>query len=31
MTPVTSIAGGLYAIFQNLYNSWEIYRKEHRT
>ena len=28
MTPVTSIAGGLYAVFQNLFNSWEIYRKE---
>ena len=29
MTPVTSVAGGLYAIWQNLYNSWELYRKEH--
>lgn len=28
MTPITSIAGGLYAIFQNIWNSWEIYRKE---
>lgn len=28
MTPVTSVAGGLYAIWQNLYNSWELYRKE---
>ena len=27
MTPVTSVAGGLYAIWQNLYNSWELYRK----
>ena len=27
MTPVTSVAGGLYAIWQNLFNSWEIYRK----
>ena len=27
MTPVTSIAGGLYAIFQNLFNSWELYEK----
>lgn len=27
-TPVTSVAGGFYAIWQNLYNSWEIYRKE---
>lgn len=29
MTPVTSVAGGLYAIWQNLFNSWELYRKEH--
>ena len=29
LTPVTSVAGGLYAIWQNLYNSWELYRKEH--
>ena len=28
MTPVTSIAGGFYAIFQNIFNSWQIYRKE---
>ena len=28
MTPVTSVAGGLYAIWQNLYNSWELYQKE---
>ena len=28
MTPVTSVAGGLYAIWQNLFNSWELYRKE---
>ena len=27
MTPVTSVAGGLYAIWQNLFNSWELYRK----
>ena len=25
MTPVTSVAGGLYAIWQNLFNSWELY------
>ena len=31
MTPVTSVAGGLYAIWQNLYNSWELYRKEQGT
>ena len=28
LTPVTSIAGGLYAIWQNIINSWELY--EHR-
>ena len=28
-TPVTSVAGGLYAIWQNLFNSWELWRKEH--
>ena len=26
MTPVTSVAGGLYAIWQNLINSWELSR-----
>jgi len=30
MTPVTSVAGGLYAIWQNLFNSWELYRKQHQ-
>ena len=30
LTPVTSVAGGLYAIWQNLFNSWQLYRKEHR-
>ena len=29
MTPVTSVAGGLYAIWQNLFNSWQLYRKAH--
>ena len=29
LTPVTSVAGGLYAIWQNLFNSWQLYRKEH--
>jgi len=29
LTPVTSVAGGLYAVWQNLFNSWELYRKEH--
>ena len=28
MTPVTSVAGGLYAIWQNLFNSWELYKKQ---
>lgn len=27
MTPVTSVAGGLYAIWHNLVNSWELYQK----
>ncbi|MCR5519131.1 MAG: transporter [Bacteroidales bacterium] len=26
MTPVTSVAGGLYAIWHNLVNSWELYK-----
>ena len=30
MTPVTSVAGGLYAIWQNLDNSWELYRSGRR-
>lgn len=29
MTPVTSVAGGLYSIWQNLVNSWELYEKRH--
>jgi len=29
LTPVTSVAGGLYAVWQNLFNSWELYQKEH--
>ena len=29
LTPVTSVAGGLYAIWQNLFNSWELYQKAH--
>ena len=31
LTPVTSVAGGLYAIWQNLFNSWELYRRNHAT
>ena len=30
LTPVTSVAGGLYAIWQNLFNSWELYRSVDR-
>ena len=30
LTPVTSVAGGLYAIWQNLFNSWELYVHSHR-
>ena len=30
LSPVTSVAGGLYAIWQNLFNSWELYQHEHR-
>ena len=30
LTPETSIAGGLYSIWHNLYNSWQIYREENR-
>ena len=30
LSPVTSVAGGLYAIWQNLFNSWELYEHEHR-
>ena len=26
---VTSVAGGLYAIWQNLFNSWELYHESH--
>lgn len=29
LTPVTSIAGGFYAIWQNMFNAWELYRHEH--
>ena len=26
MTPETSIVGGLYSIWHNLYNSWQLYK-----
>ena len=28
LTPVTSVAGGLYAIWQNLYNAWELHQAQ---
>ncbi len=30
MTPVTSVAGGLYSIWQNIINSLELYEQSHR-
>ncbi len=30
LTPVTSVAGGLYAIWQNLFNSWQLYQRSHK-
>ena len=27
MTPVTSVAGGFYSIWHNIYNSYQLYRK----
>ena len=30
LTPVTSVAGGLYAIWQNIFNSAQLYRENHR-
>lgn len=27
MTPVTAVAGGMYSIWQNAFNSWQLYRK----
>lgn len=29
LTPITSVVGGLYAIWQNIFNSWELFRHEH--
>ncbi|MBR4756769.1 MAG: transporter [Bacteroidales bacterium] len=31
MTPVTSVAGGLYSIWQNLFNSRELYEQRHHS
>lgn len=28
-TPVTSVAGGFYSIWHNVFNSWQLYRVEH--
>jgi BASS family bile acid:Na+ symporter len=28
MTPETAIVGGLYSVWHNLYNSWQLYRAE---
>lgn len=28
MDPVTSVAGGFYSIWHNIYNSWQMYRKQ---
>ena len=30
LTPVTSVAGGLYSIWQNIINSLELYEQSHR-
>ena len=27
MTPVTSVAGGFYSIWHNIYNSYQLYEK----
>ena len=29
MTPVSSVAGGLYSIWQNLFNALELYNQRH--
>lgn len=31
MTPETAIVGGLYSIWHNLFNSWQLYRHEHQS
>ena len=30
MTPETAIVGGLYSIWHNIYNSWQLYRANHQ-
>lgn len=29
MSPVTSIAGGFYSVWHNIFNSWQLYQKQH--
>ncbi len=29
MTPVTSVAGGFYSLWHNIFNSWQLYRRGH--
>ncbi len=29
MNPVTAVAGGMYSIWHNLINSWQLYKKRH--
>lgn len=31
MTPETAIVGGLYSIWHNIFNSWQLYRHEHQS
>jgi len=31
MTPITSLAGGFYSIWHNVYNSWQLYIKEKKS
>ncbi len=31
MNPVTSIAGGFYSLWHNIFNSWQLYRKQHKS
>lgn len=30
-TPITSVAGGFYSIFHNVVNSWQLYKKSHKS
>ena len=30
MNPVTSIAGGFYSLWHNIFNSWQLYQKQHK-